>query len=133
MKLITRDTDYAVRALCHIAGQKGAMVCASELVKKLNMPRPFLRKIMQRLTKASILTSYKGKNGGFFLKRKPDKIYLVDLITLFQGKLALSECFFKKKLCPNRPSCPLKNRISRIEDFVVKELGAISIGGLLKG
>ena len=132
MKLITRDTDYAVRALCHIAGHRLKMVSASELVKELKMPRPFLRKILQCLTNADILVSYKGKNGGFSLNRKPEQIHLVDLITIFQGQLTLNECFFKKKLCPNRPSCPLKNKIAAIEDFVVKELSTISIAELSK-
>lgn len=133
MKLITRDTDYAVRALCYIAGKNGAMVCSNELVKKLKMPRPFLRKILQRLTREDILVSYKGKNGGFSLNRNPDKIYLADLIEIFQGKLTINQCFFRKRLCPNRPGCSLKNKISAIEDYVVKELGAISIAALVKG
>ena len=55
MKLITRDTDYAIRALCFIARFKKKIVSVSELVKVLKIPRPFLRKILQTLNKKRIL------------------------------------------------------------------------------
>ena len=59
MKLITRNTDYAIRALCYIAEQKQEVISADRLVKSLEIPRPFLRKILQTLTKAGLLNSSK--------------------------------------------------------------------------
>jgi len=44
MKLITRDTDYAVRAVCYIAKQKGQMVSASQLVERIKVPHSFFKK-----------------------------------------------------------------------------------------
>ena len=41
MKLITRDTDYAVRAIAFIAESEKEMVSTDELVKELKIPRPF--------------------------------------------------------------------------------------------
>ncbi|MBU2258562.1 MAG: Rrf2 family transcriptional regulator, partial [Candidatus Omnitrophica bacterium] len=67
MKLITRDTDYALRALCFIAKNKDKVTPAPELVAKLKIPRPFLRKILQSLDKNGLLKSYKGKGGGFVM------------------------------------------------------------------
>ena len=58
MKLITRNTDYAIRALCFIARKKKQVVSVKELVSKLRIPKPFLRKISQRLNKERILVSY---------------------------------------------------------------------------
>ncbi|MDD5730322.1 MAG: Rrf2 family transcriptional regulator [Candidatus Omnitrophica bacterium] len=133
MKLITRDTDYAVRALAFIAGKKGKIVSAAELVAELGMPRPFLRKILQVLNKKGTLKSFKGKGGGFSLGLSSSKIYLVDLIETFQGPLKLNECFFKKMLCPNRKNCALRRKIGNIESRVVSELKTISLASLLKG
>lgn len=133
MKLITRDTDYAVRALCFIAGQKNKVVSVSELVRALNAPRPFLRKILQALNRYKILRSYKGQGGGFELAKTIDKIYLTDLIEIFQGKFKLNVCMFKKNICPNTVSCRLKGKISAIEQYVVIQLKSITIGSLLKG
>lgn len=133
MKLITRDTDYALRAICFIARHKEKMLSASDLVKGLDMPRPFLRRILQALSKNAILKSYKGKGGGFLLKKKPQDIFLIDLIKIFQGPMAINECVFKKKLCPNVARCALRNKIQNIEKNVILELKGITIASLLKG
>src|SRR4030065_1518246 len=101
MKFITRDTDYSIRALIYIASDKDRIISITELVKELETPRPFLRKILQSLSTSGVLKSYRGKNGGFELVKKPEKIYLLDLIEIFQGKFKLSECLFKKTVCPN--------------------------------
>ncbi len=126
-KLITRDTDYAVRALIFMFNNKEKTVSVSELVEKLRIPRPFLRKILQALSKAGILKAYKGKGGGFQLAVSPKKISLVDLIELFQGPVKLTECLFKKKVCPNIKFCPLRKRLKGIEKIVVKELESIKL------
>ncbi len=131
MKLITRDTDYAVRALCFIAQSKEKIVPASMLVNKLRIPRPFLRQILQALNKKGILKSYKGLGGGFQLAISPNQIFLVDLIKIFQGPLKLNECIFKKKICPNKDICMLRAKINIIEKEVILELGSISIAALL--
>jgi Rrf2 family protein len=132
MKLITRDTDYAVRALCYIAREKDKVVAASTLVKKLKIPRPFLRKILQILNQRRLLKSYKGKGGGFVLAVSPGKISLAQLIEIFQGRLKLNECFFKKRICPNLKTCRLKKKIDKIERYVTRELRDIFLGSLLK-
>ncbi len=133
MKLITRDTDYAVRALCFIAKRKKDIVSVTELVKKLRIPRPFLRKILQILNTRGLLESYKGQGGGFKLARSAKKIFLVDLIEIFQGPFKLNECFFKRTICPHRRDCSLKEKIDSIERHVVSELKSITIASLLKG
>ena len=131
MKLITRDTDYALRALCFIARHRKEIVSVRELVKKLKIPKPFLRKILQILNKKRILKSYKGKGGGFLLGVPASKIFLVDLIEIFQGPLRLNECFFKKMACPNTKTCGLKKKIDNIERYVIRELNSITLTSLL--
>jgi Rrf2 family protein len=131
MKLITRDTDYALRALCFIAKQKNKKFTVPDLVRQLKIPKPFLRKILQQLNKKGILNSSKGVGGGFILAKQPSRIFLADIIRIFQGPLRLNECFFRKLNCPKRATCTLRKRISRIEDCVIKELKTISVASLL--
>ena len=131
MKLITRDTDYAVRALCQIARNKNRVTSVHELVDELKMPRPFLRKILQRLNKERLLKSFKGKNGGFILALPAEKIYLVDLIKVFQGPIKVNECVLRKNLCPDTNVCILRQKISGIEKQVVSQLKTINITSLM--
>ncbi|MCX5703980.1 MAG: Rrf2 family transcriptional regulator [Candidatus Omnitrophica bacterium] len=132
MKLITRDTDYAIRALGFIAKYKNKIVPASQLVKALKIPRPFLRKLLQRLNREGILKSYKGSGGGFLLARPGNKINIIDLIKIFQGELKLNECLFKKSICPNIKTCVLRKKINNIEKYVISQLKPITIATLLR-
>ena len=132
MKLITRNTDYAVRALCCIAEQKQEVISADQLVRYLEMPRPFLRKILQTLNKEGLLNSSKGKDGGFALAVSPGKITLTDVMKIFQGPIRLNECKFKKNDCPYRMNCLLKKKIDEIEKEVIVKLKAITIASIIK-
>jgi len=131
MKLITRDTDYAIRAICFIAKCEKEIVPVSELNRNLRIPRPFLRKILQILNKKRLLRSYKGKGGGFMLALAPSKIFLADLIEIFQGSLKLNECIFKKRICPDIRTCKLKKRIDTLQKYVISELRDITLASLL--
>jgi len=132
VKLITRNTDYAVRALCCIAEQKQEVISADQLVKSLEMPRPFLRKILQTLNKEGLLNSSKGKDGGFALAVSPGKITLTDVMKIFQGPIKLNECKFKKSDCPYTSDCLLKKKIDKIEKEVMVKLKAITIASIIK-
>ena len=132
MKLVTRDTDYAIRALCYIAKRKKSIVSVKKLVRDLKIPQPFLRKILQRLNKARLLKSYKGKGGGFELSHKPNTIFIADIMKIFQGPLKCNEHIFKKSLCPHIKTCALKTKLDMIQKHIVSDLRSISIGSLIK-
>lgn len=132
MKLITRNTDYAVRALCCITEQKEDIVSVDQIVKYLEMPRPFLRKILQILNKEGLLDSHKGKGGGFALALPPEKISLIDVMKIFQGTIKLNECKFKKSDCPHIKDCLLKKKIDEIEEEVILKLKAITMASVIK-
>jgi Rrf2 family protein len=132
MKLITRNTDYALRAICYIAKAK-QVVTVTKLVRTLGVPGPFLRKILQRLSKERILESFKGQGGGFSLRMVPDKIYLMEVMRVFQGPVGLNGCFLKKNICPNKGKCVLRKKIKIIENNALAQLRRINIASLVKG
>jgi len=132
MSLINRNTDYATRAICFMAKNNKSRTSVVDLVRELRIPKPFLRKILQTLNKKGILKSYKGKDGGFLLADSPDKIFLIDLMNIFQGKLKLNDCLFKKRICPNIKTCSLREKLREIEEYAVSELESINIASLLK-
>jgi Rrf2 family protein len=132
MKLITRDTDYAIRALAYIACHKEKLVSVTELVEALHIPRPFLRKILQVLNRRKVLRSLRGVGGGFSLVRKPKEIFLTDIIGIFQGEFQLNECLFRKKLCPQVKTCFLRKKIVSIEKFVIAQLKSVTLASLLR-
>jgi Rrf2 family protein len=106
-------------------------VSAAELSRKLKIPYPFLRTILQTLNSRGILTSFKGKGGGFVLARPPEKIYLTNLIKILQGPVDLAECVFRSTVCPGIRTCRLRKIILRLQKTVVSELKSITLASML--
>ncbi len=131
MKLITRDTDYALRSVCFIAQNRLKLFSVSSLVRELKVPGPFLRKLLQVLRNKGVLSSSKGKGGGFSLAKDPKDIFLWDIMKIFQGEFCLNECFLRKRVCPNIKNCILRKKITKIEANVARELKGINIDCLL--
>jgi Rrf2 family protein len=95
------------------------------------MPYQFTRKILNQLINSGYVISRDGAGGGFRLIEDPDSIKLVELIGIFQGRIQLSECMFRNKLCHNRDTCVLRENIKRIERIIEDEFREITIGSLL--
>lgn len=131
MKLITRDSDYAIRALCCIAAVEG-LVSVRYLSDELSMPYPFLRKILQSLTQAGLLFSIKGRGGGFKLARPAKKISVFEVVKIFQGEFILTEHTFKGKICPRFNACKLKKQLDSIEKNLMVKLKKINIDSIIE-
>ena len=131
MKLIRKDTDYAVRAIAFLAKNTNRFCSSSEISKNANVPLSYLRRILQTLVKEGFVESKEGIKGGLKLIKSPKEINLANLINIFQGTFELSDCMFRKKICENRAHCPLRKAIKRIEDKITKEVKGITIAKLL--
>jgi Rrf2 family protein len=132
MKLLTKDTDYAIRALLVLAGNQKEYISAREISETEKIPYSFMRKILLKLYKSGYVDSKEGGKGGFKLKKKPSKISAIDLIRLFQGNIQFSECMFRKKLCHKRSDCVLRQNIREIEGLVEDKFRGITIESLWK-
>ncbi|MCM8822513.1 MAG: Rrf2 family transcriptional regulator [Candidatus Omnitrophica bacterium] len=131
MKLITRNTDYAIRVLCKLA-ERRRFVSTTAISKETKVPLAFLRSILGRMIKEKIVVSKEGKNGGIRLEKSPSSINLTDIMRLFQGKVQISQCLLRKKVCPERKKCPLRKRLKEIESFIEKEFKKITVQTLTK-
>jgi Rrf2 family protein len=132
MNLLTRNTDYAVRAILYMAEHGGELVSTADIDRDLKLPRPFMRKILQVLQKQGYLVSVKGYKGGFRLQRKPSAIHLIDLMHIFQGDISLSDCLFKKKICHCVATCPLRREVKSMEHVLLKKLKTITVADMMK-
>jgi len=131
MKLLTKNTDYAIRALLALGRFEQEFISVKTIAQEQKIPYEYLRKIFQQLLKEGFVESRGGGRGGFRLIRHPGQIVVAEVIRIFQGDLQLSECLFRKKFCHNRAHCVLRKNIQRIEAMVNQEFGAMTIQGLL--
>ena len=133
MQLLTKETDYAVRALINLSSNPEVQNNAKLIAEKEDIPYHFLRRILQRLGENGFIETKKGINGGIKLLRDPARINVSELIELFQGNIELSSCMFRKNICRNRSKCVLRKKIRTIEKTVTDEFRNITIESLYKG
>lgn len=132
MKLVTKNIHYAIKSLLYLAGEPQQVISARALAVVLKIHRPFLRKILQILSKHKILKSLKGKGGGFILNVQPDKIRIKDVVNIFQIDMDIINCIFGRDVCSQANHCLLRKRLKIIEDKLHKELSTITIATLSK-
>ena len=132
MRLITKETDYAIRAVLDLARTPGTFVSSADVSARQEIPLQFLRRILQRLIKAGLVISREGAAGGTRLALDPRKVQVLDVMRVFQGEVELSECMFRRRICANRGTCVLRKRIKAIERMLEREFADISMADLLK-
>ena len=133
MKILTKKTDYAARALVSIAGRDAdGFVPASRIAEIESIPELFLRGILQILIKEKILLAKEGRSGGVRLNLSPRRITLARLIDIFQDGVCVSDCVFRKSSCAHSLGCPLRPRLAAIEKRLAAEFKGITIADLLK-
>ena len=108
MLQLTRDGEYAVRAILHLASQPEGMVSlVNEISEAQDVPKSYLSKIMQHLTKAGLVRSRRGAKGGFTLARSAGQITLREVIEAVEGPIYLNVCLIKRGECPRDAVCPV--------------------------
>lgn len=102
---ITRQTDYAIRCILYLSGKQDQPTVVDEIAQEMSIPKSFLSKIVQKLSRAAILESFRGSKGGFKLARKPAEISLLDVIEAMQGTAAANKCAVDKAQCNLSCTC----------------------------
>ena len=106
---ITRQADYAVRAVLHLARMNGNQRAAtSQVAKAQHIPPSFLAKIISQLSIAGLLHTSRGARGGVTLARAPKDITLLEVIESIDGPIMLNECVGENSICTFDDDCPLR-------------------------
>jgi len=113
--MLTRSAEYAVRALSLLALRSGnGALHAAEIAAELGLPPQFLTKILRRLTATGLVTSQRGRTGGFRLNLDAAEISLLAVVEPFQSGLTGVECLLGQSDCTDRASCPLHGPLTEI-------------------
>jgi Rrf2 family protein len=126
--MLSNTCRYGIRAVIYLASQPSSngKTGIKKISKDLDLPTPFLAKILQQLAKQKILSSTKGPHGGFSLLKDPHKITLLDIVNTIDGYDTFTSCIMHNGSCEgvemNKKRCPLhedyeKSRQQLIELF----------------
>lgn len=120
---ISRGSEYAIRGLLYMAmPPEGKISYIKQISNAQDIPRAYLAKIFQQLSKAGFIKSYRGPGGGFLLLKSPKDISIFETIEAVEGPIQLNECFIYEGYCPRDQVCPIhdvwREAQSRLIDFL---------------
>ena len=112
MEVIRRNTDYALRIMVRLArdGHQGPW-STRRLAEAEGVSVQLAAKLLQRLGSAGLVTSRRGKQGGFALKGAPAQIALDEVIAAIQGPVLLSRCVAAEGVCALQSRCVICRRL----------------------
>lgn len=121
--LISRTSQYAIQALIYIALKEvGTPILSREVAEQLGVPSAYLAKIMQMLCKGGVLTSFRGRLGGFTLKQKPQQISLMQVMVITEGQNFTKDCVLGLKVCSDETACPMHEKWKPIKTEIISML-----------
>lgn len=132
MLRITKLTDYGILLLTALVElPEGMQVSARDIASESYLPLPTVAKILRILTKAGLLTSQRGPAGGYRLARDPSEISVADIITAFEGPIALTECLSADgPECEVEPICATRSNWDRISRAIGAALRDIPLSDM---
>ncbi len=105
---LSRGAEYAIRGLLYMSMQpEGKISFIEEISTAQEVPKAYLAKIFQQLSKKGFVKSYRGPEGGFLLLKAPKDISLFESIEAIVGPIHLNECLIHDGFCPRDQVCPI--------------------------
>jgi len=128
MKVVpTRRTDYAIRALIHLANAEASPVPASAIGEAMEIPTGFLQQVLRELQQAGLVTSRPGPAGGYALSRPAAEITVLQIVEALEGPLRNAECALRGGPCHWDDVCALHWVWSSARDALCDELAGASL------
>jgi Rrf2 family protein len=114
--MLSRKTDYALRALVYLKENPDRRVPTREIAEVVGIPYKFLTQIFLDLVRHGLVVSERGSRGGMALRDKPENISFLRIVEAVEGPFHLHQCLSdQNEECFFKHGCPLKARLSEIE------------------
>ena len=124
--MLSNSCRYGIRAIIYLAVRSSSneKTEIKQIGKDLNLPAPFLGKILQQLAKKKILKSMKGPHGGFSLAKDPKTVTLFDIVAAIDGEETFTDCLMHEGSClsidQNKNPCPIHDDYKKIRADLIR-------------
>lgn len=135
---LSKKTRYAIVALTRLAREYGkGPIQIRDIAEGEKIPQRFLESILLELRKLGILGSKLGKEGGYFLIKKPADVKLAEIVRHFEGTIALMYCVSEKayrpcEFCKDEVTCQIRRVFKEVRDTTYDILSRTSLAALIQ-
>jgi Rrf2 family protein len=136
--MLSKKCQYALHALIYLGQhQDVGLIFISQIAEAKKIPKKFLEAILLDLKNTNILGSKKGKGGGYYLKRKPEEITILQVVRSIDGAVAMLPCvslnyYESCGMCENEKECSINHLFSKVRDETLKVLSKSTLADLIQ-
>lgn len=132
--IYTETGRYAIRALLYLADHLSAKtVTASEIAASEDIPPYYLAKVLKDLSNAGILSSVRGRGGGFQLSRPAGDISVLEVLEAAEDlSRRVKACVLGLDDCNSDVPCAMHEYWSSFREHTLETLGRLTVADLLQ-
>ncbi|MDH5414280.1 MAG: Rrf2 family transcriptional regulator [Flavobacteriaceae bacterium] len=122
--MLSKSSKYAIRAVLYLSinSDENKKLSPTDIAEAIEIPAPFIAKILQELTKRGLISSLKGRGGGFYLNEKNKKNSLISIVDSIDGIEKFQECMLGLAVCSDLNPCPIHHTIAPLRKNIVEHL-----------
>lgn len=129
--MLSQTSQYALRTVLQLARlPEDARGSAGELARQMGVPANYLSKTLHQLARAGVVSSTRGKHGGFVLARAPHRITLAEVVAPFQD-MGERTCLLGRPACSDARPCPAHGHWRTVAQRVADFFSGTTIADLL--
>lgn len=129
MKFSTK-AEYGLKAMVNLARNEKITKNIKAIAKEESISIKYLERILNILRQHNLVTSFKGTNGGYALKKSAKKISIADIVIALEGSIAPMKCVGEK--CQMEHSCSSKIVWEILGKQIEKTLSNIKLNSLIR-
>ena len=135
--MLSKKTQYAIKALVILGKNYGKdPMQILRIAQEDKIPKKFLEQILLELRNAGLLVSKKGAGGGYSLNKDPKEIFLVQVLRITGGPIALLPCvslnFYQRcEECIDEKTCGIRDVFTDVRNASLKILTETSIADVI--
>ncbi|MTE00219.1 Rrf2 family transcriptional regulator [Paracoccus sp. YIM 132242] len=121
--MITQKMKYALKAMLVLGDEAAQPVPEALTIEKIarrsDTPKRFLEQILLELRNAGMVSSIRGRSGGYLLIKRPADISISELLRLIDGPIAPLPCLSRRAYqrcedCRDEASCRIRKVFAEI-------------------
>lgn len=120
-------TDYATVILANLAQDPARHRAAAELAAATRLSRPTVSKVLKGLQRAGMVISSRGVQGGYRLARRAESITATQILDVFEGPIAITECSGTSSRCGIERQCRVGNGWQRVNAAIRRALDDVTL------
>ncbi len=127
--MLSSASKYAIRAVLFLAQKKSSdqKFGSKHIAEALDIPNPFLAKLLQKLARKGVISSSKGPGGGFYLSDKNRKMHISDILFVIEKENILNSCMMGLPKCGDNNPCPIHHIVVPFKNELIKKFSIDTI------